>query len=278
MLKNQSLSQSLHKTWSNYEEQVHLSRNQTSPKNIHQLRISTQKLEAVLSLAHSLHATHHSKNIISLIKNVRKSLGPLRDIHVESTALENLIQERLKAHKLRKFSKFFAKRKGSAKKKASKCLRNISLSQERKRVDRLAQKLKKNELDNDKNKIEVQLNSIMKSSFLKLNKVMKNVNPERIKEIHRFRIMAKKIRYQAECLNLMTGLTSYNLQKLKDIQSVAGRIQNDGILICTIDRFLAKKKHGKDIQALKIRKRIKDNQDKLINDKFSQLSAIKWQN
>ena len=118
----------------------------------------------------------------------------------------------------------------------------------------------------------------MKSSVLKFNSVMKNVNPESVKEIHRFRILAKKIRYQGECVKALTGLAKYDLQNLKTVQSVAGRIQNDSILIGTLDRFLNKKKHENDPRALKIRKRIEVNQAKLIKDDFARLTSLKWEN
>lgn len=278
MLKNHSLSQALRKIWATYEKKVHLSRNHTSPKNIHQLRISTQKLEAVLTLANSLHSAHHSKNIIALIKNVRKSLGPLRDIQVESSALENLRDKNLNGHKQRDFLTFFSEQKNKAKKKAVNCLQEISLGNERKRVEKLAKKIEKVELGQDKSKIQAQLDLKMKSAFLEFNKIMKDLNPKRIKEIHRFRSLAKKLRYQGECVNSLTGLDKYNLPNLKRVQTVAGRIQNDSILISTLDRFLAKKKHQDDPKALKIKKRIEYNQSKLINKDFSQLPAIKWEN
>ncbi len=276
MLNNHSLSQILRKTWIAYEKKVHLSRNHISPKNIHQLRISTQKLEAVLTIANSLHSTHHSKNIIILIKNVRKSLGPLRDIQVESAALENLRDENLNGHKQREFSIFFSKQKSKAKKKAASCLQKIELVSESKRVEKLIKKLEQVELKQDKNKIQSQLDLKMKSSAQKFNKVMRAVNPENIKEIHRFRIMAKKLRYQGKCVNSLTGLAQYDLPALKRIQSVAGRIQNDSILISTLEQFLAKKKHEDDPRALKIKKRIEDNQFKLIKKDFNQLSVVKW--
>lgn len=278
MLKDHSLSQALRKTWITYEKKVNLSRNHTSPKNIHQLRISTQKLEAVLTLANSLHSTNHSKKLIALIKNVRKSLGPLRDIQVESATLGNLRDKNLSGHKQREFSTFFARQESKAKKKALDCLEKISLGNDRKRIKKLAQKLEKIELGNDKDKIQSQLDSKMKSSILKFNQLMKNVDPERINEIHRFRIKAKKIRYQGECVNSLTGLSRYDLPKLKRIQSVAGRIQNDSLLISTLESFLAKKKYENDPKAIEIKKRIKDNQEKLIKKYFKELPKIKWAN
>jgi CHAD domain-containing protein len=266
----------LRKTWHVYEKKVHLSKNHTSPKNIHQLRISIQKLEAILTLANSLHSTHHSKNIMALIINVRKNLGPLRDIQVESLAIENLRDENMKDHKHRKFSTFFTKQKRKAKKKAESCLEKISIEKESKRTEKLVQKLEKIELSHDQTKIKKQLNLKMKLNMIKFNHMMKNVNPKKIKEIHHFRIMAKKLRYQSECMNTLTGLARYDLPQLKRVQSVAGRIQNDSMLISTLDQFLENKKNKHDPQVLKIKKRILDQQKKLISQDFMKLTTLNW--
>ena len=278
MLRNHTLSQSLQKTWIAYEKQVHLSRKSISTRNIHQLRISTQKLEAALTLAHSLRPTHHSKNIIKLIKKVRKNLGPLRDIQVESSTLTDLRAQKPNGIEPREFSTFFSEQKSRAKKKAVKCLDRISLGNERKRIDKITKRLELIEVQHDPKQIQSQLNSKMKSSVLKFNGIMKNVNPESVKEIHRFRILTKKIRYQGECVNALTGLAKYDLENLKTVQSVAGRIQNDSILIGTLDRFLNKKNHQNDPKALKIKKRIEVNQAKLIKNDFARLTSLKWEN
>ena len=73
LLKNHFLSQSLLQAWKNYKSQVHLSRRKASPKNIHQLRIATQRLEAMLTLIDGLKPTDDSKVIVSSVKKVRKN-------------------------------------------------------------------------------------------------------------------------------------------------------------------------------------------------------------
>lgn len=277
-MKQNSLSQTLKKTWQSYEGQVHLSRTRPSTRNIHELRVSTQKLEAVLTLAHSLRATHHSKNIISLIKKVRKSLGPLRDIQVESPGFSSLGVSQKTGQKRREFSAFFADQKNRAKRKAERCLNDISLGSERKRVGRIAAKIEQNEQKYNRRQIQLQLDAKLKADVLRFNAAMKTVNPERLKDIHRFRILAKKLRYQSECRNALIGTAQFNLDDLKQIQTVAGRIQNDSILIETLDRFLHKKKHSEDPKALKLRKRIELNQLNLIKKDFSLLTNLQWRN
>ncbi|MEQ1722017.1 MAG: CHAD domain-containing protein [Pseudobdellovibrio sp.] len=278
MLKDHSLSHSLNKVWENYSQQVHSSRNKSSSRNIHLLRVSTQRLEALLTLANSVKSTKGSKNIIYLIKKVRKSLGPLRDIQVESKALKILKEKRTKFAEHEEFSNFFVKQKRKSKKKAHKCLNEISLKQEKSHVEKLVKKLFVVEEDKGKKEIQLQLKTKIKKSALKLNSAMHKVNPKRVKDIHRFRVQAKKLRYQAECLNSLAGDTNVELKNLKNVQSVAGRIQNDSVLLATIDKFLAKKKHNKDLQLLTIRKQVAGNQAKLINTDFKKIDTLKWQN
>jgi CHAD domain-containing protein len=278
MLKNISLSQALNRAWNAYEKQVHLARKTISTRNIHQLRISTQRLEAALTLAHSLRSTHHSKNVIALMKQIRKNLGPLRDAQVESSALTDLRERKIDGHEQREFSTFFSEQKNKAKIKAVKCLKGISLGHERKRVEKIIKRLEQIEVKHDQKQIQSQLESKMKSSVSKFNKVMKNIDPDRIKEIHRFRIMAKKLRYQGECINQLTGSVKYDLQNLKTAQSVAGRIQNDNILIGTLDKFLSKRKHKNEPKAKQVKKRIEFNQAKLIKKDFANLTNLKWEN
>jgi CHAD domain-containing protein len=105
---------------------------------------------------------------------------------------------------------------------------------------------------------------------------MNRINPKRVKEIHRFRIHAKKLRYQGEFLNSLTESPVFDLNNLKTAQSIAGRIQNDSLLLNRLDQFLSKNKHVDDAKAIAYRKQIATNQAKLISKDFKELSATKW--
>jgi CHAD domain-containing protein len=270
------LSHALSETWAKYEKQVRLSRDQSSIKNIHRLRVSTQKLEAVLTLANSIQSNHNSKNVIYLIKKVRKSLGPLRDIQVESLALGGLSSPSSPRQRDEDFTRYFTHQKSVAKKKANRFLKEISLKRERNHVGKLVRKLMQIEEKKTSSQIHQDLHQQVKSSLSKLNEVIPTLNPERIKEIHQFRIQAKKLRYQGECLNSLSRTPSFDLKNLKVVQSVAGRIQNDSILLRTLDQFLAKKKHSADPSALNYRTLVLANQKQLIERDFKQLGSLKW--
>ncbi|MBC7419963.1 MAG: CHAD domain-containing protein [Bdellovibrio sp.] len=277
MLQNELLSQSLMTNWQEYEKQVHLSRKKSSAHNVHQLRISTQMLEAVLSLASGLSLARHSKNLIVLIKKVRKSLGPLRNFQVEAKSMQKQ-QDEKSLGKTKEFSKFFNKQGAKAKNEAKRYLEKISLKHEKLRVKKLVRKIEKIETIKNGIQIHSEIRKVIKKSVIKLNSRMENINPDRAKEIHRFRITAKKLRYKGECLNSLTGEAHFDLESLKAVQSVTGRIQNDSVLLKTLDRYLAKKENRNDLEIMKVRKRIIDHRLKTINNQFNKLNVLKWIN
>jgi CHAD domain-containing protein len=274
VLKNKPLSFLLLNTWNQYEKQVRESRSRVSKNNIHKLRILTQKLEALLTLSRSLNLNHNSKNILFLIKKVRKSLGPLRDIQVQSKAFEELTNTKQERNKHKEFSHFLAQKKKTATKKARKCLSQISLKHEHIRIKMLSKKLIKIEAKKTKKQIQYELKKTIQSSIKELNNMRTKINPKRIQDIHRFRIYAKKLRYQGEFLNSSSHGPKIDLNKLKTAQSATGRIQNDRILLKTLDHFLSKKNHSKDTHALGLQKRITLHQSELINKNFKELSPV----
>lgn len=264
MLRGNSLSHLLLQTWWDYKKQVWLSQRKISARNVHQLRISTQRLEARLTLANSLQPIRHFENIVSSIKKVRKNFGPLRDIQVETAALKNLIDRKLGFKKSKKLILFFAKKKMKAKKKAYFCLKEISFKQEQLWVDKLIKKIQKIEKEKSKKQIQSQLKYKIKFLASKFNKMRIKVDSKCFKEIHRLRILVKKLRYQIEFLNLLTDSSEFDLENLKTIQSVAGKIQNNRILLGTLDQFLKKNKYADNSKVIKIQKCILSNQEKLI--------------
>ncbi len=273
--KNRSVSQSIAQAWTNYEKQVRSSRSKASIKNIHKLRVSTQKFEAILNLANCVHQNNRSKNIISQVKNIRKSLGPLRDMHIQFKKLQKFKIKNFSDKKQNAFLKFMSGQKKAAHKKAIQRLDDISLRDEKNDVKKIIKKIKNYESENNKKSNQIQLNSKMKIDMSFLNDSLRNINPERAKEIHEFRTLAKKIRYQAEYINSITDSKKYDLKKIKFIQNITGEIQNDSVLIHTLDHFLKIKKNYNNSKVLKIKKEIQDHQAAIVKKDLNHLTALK---
>lgn len=267
MLKVHSLSHSLRQQWDGFEKQFQLTRKKASTKNVHALRVSTRRLEAVLLLANTLKSNLKSQKILSMIKKVRKSLGPLRDIQVEELALKELRFKPVEQKKGETFESFLSRKKSDAKKEARHYLKQISLKQKRKSLYEIEKQLQALESKKDRVQMEARLNKKIKSSVLRLNKTISNHRPVQIEKIHRCRILAKRCRYQSECMKSMTGSSIVDLPTLRQLQYVSGKVQNEKVLIQTLDRFLDKKKNRDNLQALALRKKVCDMQSQLMKPK-----------
>ena len=269
MKDNKLLSENLEKSWKRYERSVHASRENLSPQNIHQVRVATQRLEAALSLAHSLKEMKKADHITNLLKKVRKGLGPLRDSQVGSNQLENI-------HGGKKLAESFKQDQHHAQKKARTALKNIELKHDKLNLIKITKNVCEIESKEKRKDLQKQLDHKMKSSILKFNLLLGKINPEQMKEIHHFRIFAKKLRYQAECIQSFNKKLQFSLKELKNVQSVAGKIQNDTVLLNKLNQFLSESKRKDSPRIEKICKSIELHREKLIKKDFSQLNSLEW--
>lgn len=267
MSKVQTLSHSLKQQWDSFEKQFQLTRENTSPNNVHALRVVTRRLEATLVMANYLKFTRKSQKILSMIKKVRKSLGPLRDIQVEELALKELHFNEMDRKKGKTFRTFLSRNKEDAKKKARQCLKQIALKKKRKSLLQLEKKLQAFESKKDRGQIEKRLKEKIKSNILRLNRTVSDQGPMKVEKIHRIRLLIKKCRYQCEGMKSLTDDSIVDLSKLRQLQTVTGKIQNDKILIQTLDRFLDKKKNHDNLPALALRKKVCAIQSQLMKPK-----------
>ncbi|MBC7458924.1 MAG: CHAD domain-containing protein [Bdellovibrionaceae bacterium] len=278
-MKNKNLlSETLEKYWKNYANFVHSSREKISSKNIHKFRIATLKLEAVLGLVNTLKDIKHANRITDLLNKIRKNLGPLRDSQVESSLLDDIMDKKSKDKDSKSLIKFFNQDKQHAKKKAQKALENIQLKQEKSIVDEVSKAILEVEVAKNKKQIKNELDQKMKSSVLKYNFILSKIDPAQVKDIHNFRIFAKKLRYRAECLQSLEKKSRFSLKTLKKVQSVAGQIQDDTVLLKKLNQFRSLGKKNEHIHLEKTYNKIGNHRDKLIKKDFSQLQSLKWLN
>ena len=278
-----TLRQTFLSTWKNYEKHLEAANQRASTKNIHQLRISTQQLQAALTLMSALKPIPAVKDLAQFIKRLRKNLSSLRDIQVESITFEKL---KTSDNDSRKLTRFFKQKKARTKKKALRHLSVAAKSPIRFQINQVAEGLSQIEDTQTIPKINKQLHEKLHSTALEFNVKMEKLNPASVKDIHKFRILTKKFLYQNEFLNSFATATGRKparrserlFEHLKTIQSVTGRIQNDSVLLKTIDQYLDKKSHHHEATPIALRRRIKLNQTQIVKNEFSKFRDFAWQN
>lgn len=256
MLKVHPISGPLANAWDHYRNELKASRNKANSKNIHALRVATQRLEAIVKISRGLVSNKYGEKLIESLKNTRKQLGPLRDLQVESDA---------NSSKIKSFSTFVIKEKKKAKQKACRYLEHISLKKEKNLVNKiLSKKLISAEKNQSVKKMHTLLEPTVQSTLVRFNEALAETTPKKMKNLHKFRILAKQLRYQEEALKSVFGSTHFNLPKLKAVQMAVGKIQDSNALLQNMDRYLDHKKHRRDKKTLKAKKKIKKIQKERI--------------
>ncbi|MBC7538487.1 MAG: CHAD domain-containing protein [Bacteriovorax sp.] len=228
------LVEALEQNGAKYIQLLKSDRKKLSVETVHQIRVTTRKLEACLELLDSLRIGH--KKLTKDLQYVRKIHGPLRNIHVELESIKN-IEDQVKA---KAFKCFLKKHEKKCEKKLFSELDLISFEKQNIEI----QKIKNNLLLKDTPAMNEKAFNAMEAQnlklFLEFKKTKRAFSPNTPKSIHPIRIAAKKLRYQGEILRPAISFENIDLPQLKHLQETFGKIQNDNVLHKSIDKFLHK--------------------------------------
>ena len=268
MLKRHPLSEQLKRIWNIYRNRVRFSRKRANSKNVHDLRVATQKFQAILKLSQSIVPKPETKQLIQSLKKTRRKLGNLRDLHIESN---------LKETKVKHFSTYVGHEKKLAKKRVKKYLTELPLKEQKNLLAKvLNKKLLRTEKKRTLKQVRDLLDPAIQTTLSRFKKALAETTPEKMENLHRFRILAKQLRYQEEGMKAACGSTPFNLSKLKKVQITVGKIQDNNALLNTMNRYLTEKKHHGDPAVKKARKKLRDVQKRKIRKEFENLSATQW--
>ena len=247
-MTNHSITEPIARSWLHYREKFRDSRKDSNEKNIHDLRVATQRFEAILKISQRLIFSRSALKLIKSLTKTRKILGPLRDLQIE------IKQDQ---QKNKKFFRFLKHEEKQANKNASRYLKKLSLKDEKKLVHKvLGEKIRSVEKKCTAKKMHSLLTPIIKSSLLQLNDVVSKKSIPPMKRIHKFRQLAKKLRYQEEALESMFARPNLELSKLKLIQSGIGKLQDQNALFKNMNRYLSKKRNKGDFEVRASKKKM----------------------
>jgi|GEM_PF-5494641 len=276
------LSLQLAENWSQFTQQLLRSKNQLSTKNIHQVRVTSQRLEAILRLIKVLKLNKTSQSslrpLIKNIKTVRKSLGPLRDLQVESITLKGLLGKGSSPHS--ELAKELNTKIVGAESQAKLALKKgVRFTKEyhAKAYSKLSFELKRLESEKSPGEIREPLKNHLRKLVQSFNKSLSSIDPKQAAEIHQLRLQAKKLRYRGECLNSFSGKRVIDLSHLKKLQSIAGDIQNDRVLLKTLAEFPKSKDSELNAKLARLRQKTSENQKELMTKDFAKIGTLPWQ-
>ncbi|MCS7247814.1 MAG: CHAD domain-containing protein [Anaerolineales bacterium] len=241
----EQLSNSLQARWEKYLQELDRCRTQFSEEAVHDLRVATRRLLALLDLIGILYPNAQTQKLLPAFKDQLDSYDDLRDTQVMLLEIGQRVQE---IPSLSPFQKFLAKREKTLLRAAEKNVRGYKLNALEKRLASLHKTLQKIGEDTSLiNHLLRTLDGVYASVLKRFQRIDPNIPPT----IHRVRVRFKKFRYMVECIHpFLPNFPEGNLRAMHDYQTLMGDIQDVEVLLSTLNTFAAKKNGHTLSQAL----------------------------
>lgn len=232
-----------------------------TPANVHQLRVNSRKLSSVLNLLSSLVGRGPVKKVRRKLRQVRRSLGVLRDLQRQ---LEWLCDEPL-------LDDYLTERTAdlpSVIKQAKKDLKGVKSSKIEKRlemVDALLAGLLEDEQAEES--VREMLSRTVWESLLQAMSHADEVDPDNSFSYHPLRVAMKTFRYQAEVYAAAGWDTRLDhcegWAKVKELHDALGHLQDLEVLACHLDFHWVQTPPIRETQARVVNRLLKDRHQAL---------------
>jgi CHAD domain-containing protein len=230
------LEHTLDERWRRYGKAFDRCREKFSEDSVHQLRVETRRLLAVLDLLGSLMNREELRFIRRVLKKSFRRFTHLRDTQVQ---LQFVDQHRRRFPEIGPFAKALARWENRLIRKLNRQIRRAGRRKVKKLVSPLREVLAPS-LAAASRRIHGQ-NLVAKHARQAFNRVValrRRIDPDRPLTIHRTRVAFKQFRYLLELLQpLLPGVSLRRLQEMHDYQTLMGEIQDLEVLQEALDRF-----------------------------------------
>lgn len=255
------LRQALYRRGRAVIEWLDLAHQELSPEAVHQLRVSSRRLETALELFAGLVGRAPVRKIRRQLKRHRRALGPLRDLQrqLEWLSDEPLLDEYLteKAAQL-----------PATVRRARKKVRRSSVSRLEKRLEHLDALLAGllEEADQEEQVREI-FSRHLWESLLSAMACADEVDPDHSFSYHPLRLTLKHFRYGAEVFREAGWPTPLDEQqgweKIKGLHEALGSLQDVEVLACHLDLYWAESPPVRESQARVVNRLLKERHQQL---------------
>jgi CHAD domain-containing protein len=231
------LYNSLKSRWEKYNQELARCQEMFSEEAVHDLRVATRRLLALLDLIGILYPNARTHDTLLNLKDQLDSYDDLRDTQVMLLEIGQRLEE---FPTLTNFQKFIAKREKRLLKAAAKNVKSYKLNVLSKRINAILKLIHRPKQDSSlllKNLFQT-IDDVYASVLKRFRRIDPNIPPT----IHRLRVRFKKFRYMVECIYpLIPDFPETNLRSMHDYQTLMGNIQDIEVLLSTLSTFAAKK-------------------------------------
>ena len=236
-------SETLRSRWDVYRQRLRECRKQASTDSVHELRVATRRLISQLFLLQAMGLCRKREKICGVLKRQLKSLGPLRDTHVQQKIIEQQASQFPELLLLRKNVK---RLEATAIKTSARHIQEFGTKKLERWIGGLISELSERETDTRRNeRLTAVALSCAGRAFEETVRRRQSIDSSDLRTIHRTRIAFKKFRYIVESLPpSVTGLGRRDLRVLAWYQRRMGNIQDLEVVQASVEEFLRRRSHA----------------------------------
>lgn len=225
---HQLLAEALEKAWDKYRTEIRNCREEFSNEAVHDLRVATRRMLAIVKLLNSMEPRPRFDKIIREFKDQLDELDDLRDTQV---ILAEISEVRNELPQLHPFQEQLQVDEGKMLRILRKKIKKFETSDLEKRIDKTRASLEDDETED----LESKILQAVDDAYQLANKRLVWVDATRATTIHRVRVAFKSLRYMIEIIHLLLqDYPEQNIKRMNDYQSLMGEIQDSEVFMQTL--------------------------------------------
>lgn len=226
------LLSALDERWKKYRAELKICKNEFSEEAVHDLRVATRRLLAVMDILRSLDPHPRIQKIRRALKNQLDSLDDMRDTQV---MLVEVSESEAHSTELKPFEESLLKREKRLLRAARKEIKSLSTSEMNRRIEKSRASLEEKV---EAKEFETRLLSVADQAYGRAIGAFVQIEASQPASIHRFRIAFKKFRYMVEIVSpVLKNYPEAHFKQMHDYQSRMGDLQDAEVFLSALMEF-----------------------------------------
>jgi CHAD domain-containing protein len=232
------LLKALDTRWEKIRKESHRVRRKYSEESVHDLRVASRRLIAVLETLKKVHNASAIRECRRRVKKLLDGLSPLRDLNVQRVRISALLD---RYPQLKNFEKSLAAKESQTAGKVQKLLKHTSkLNRAVVHVRRHARKGTSSD----------EILKVIDERFQRVLALADRIDPSDTTTIHRLRLAFKKFRYTCEVARpiIRKRVSASRLDEFHEFQTMMGDIQDVEVLSERLSKWTAKNNQDEEMK------------------------------
>jgi CHAD domain-containing protein len=230
------LAESVREARRRYRKRLNRCQKRFSEKAVHNLRIETRRILALLDLLEGLHFSEPLKKLRKTFKKRLDAFDDLRDTHVQLDLLKPLWPDFPEASGLKKCLCKCEKRLVPKLSRKVRTMKGGRLNRQLKQVEKALRQCGNSPAGGRSDSLA---QTFLGNVFRRVLALRRGIRRNKPATIHRMRVAFKRFRYTVELLQpFAPQFTPERLDRMKDFQAAAGNIQDLAVLLARLDQYV----------------------------------------